>query len=282
MCELDNYQTHFSKLERITRRWWFIMPFVLIPFVIPPYASKSYPFPERCLEVALQGLANPIYSFFEYRVAFKVVPILLIVALILAPKRVTRFFNIYVAISCLFFALYHGIGKTQEYGVVINIGNLMMFLTVSASWFWEVFVQRNNFSSKKQPFWKYWIAPLVLLAFWFPVNRQTLMSDFNPIYFFTNGAGLAFCTMTPLYIGVLTVYYPTINSVTLRVTSIVGLSAALANMHLEFVKYPDTMWWVGVLHLPLLIISVYGLLLSLKRRMNNNITNSKQGTQWLN
>jgi len=254
-----------TKLEKVTRKWWFLLLLVLIAFIVPPYASKGYPFPEKGFDVALQGLANPIYSFFEYRVAFKVIPILLIVALILVPKRVTHFFNIYVGLSYLFFAFYQGIGNTEEYGLVVNLAVAIAFLTVSASWFWEVFVHRNNFSNRRQPIWKYWVAPLALFAFWFPVNRQTLMPYFNLIYFFGNGAGLAFCTMTPIYIGVLTIWHPTVNPVTLRVTSVVGLSTALANMHLEFVRYPDMMWWVGVLHVPLLVISLYGLMLSLKK-----------------
>ncbi len=208
-------------------------------------------------------MANPVFSFFEYRVLFKAIPLLLIVALFLVPKKVTCFFNIYVAIICLFFALYHGIGKTEKYGLVINSGNLIVFLAVSASWFWEVFVHRNNFSNRKQPFWKYWIVPLVLFAFWCPANMQTRMPDFNPIYLFTQG--LAFCLMAPLYIGMLTIYYPFINLVTLRITSIAGLGAALLNMYLQFIIYPDVLWWFGVLHLPLLVISLYGLMLSLKK-----------------
>ncbi len=95
------------------------------------------------------------------------------------------------------------------------------------------------------------------------IQTTGLMPDFNFTYLFANGAGQAFCMMTPLYIGILTIYYPIINIVTLRITSIVGLIAALVNFYIEFILYPDKMWWVGVLHLPLLIISFYGLILSL-------------------
>jgi hypothetical protein len=192
--------------------------------------------------------------------------------LILLPEKLGGIFNIYVAVNYAFFALYHGMGRTETYGVIINPGNLAMFLTVSASWFWDVLVRRNDFRNRKRPLWKYWVAPLVLLAFWFPVNKDTGMPDFNPVYLVTNKAGLAFCPMTPLYVGLLTIYYPTVNRVTLRVTGIVGLAAALANLHLQFIKYPGTMWWIGVLHLPLLIICSYGLVISLRERHRNNPT----------
>lgn len=255
-----------TKKELVTRKWWFFPGLVLIAFIVPPYASKGYLFPGESLEVALEGMGNPVCSFFEYRAVFKAVPVVLIAALIIAPIRVGRFFNFFVAIHYLFFALYSGVGNTEKYGLVINPGNLIMFLAVSACWFLEVFVGRNDFNCRKQSFWRYWFVPLVLFAFWFPVNPQSLMPDFDLGYLFTNGAGRAFCMMTPLYIGVLAIYYPSINTVTLRVTSIVGLCAAFVNLHVEFILYPGKMWWVGVLHLPLLIISLYGLILSLKVR----------------
>jgi len=252
-----------TKLERVTRKWWFFPAVILIAFIVPPYASKGYLFPSKSLEVALEGMGSPVVSFFDYRAVFKVVPVVLLTALIIVPKSVTRFFNVFVAIHYLFFALYHGVGNTGKYGLVINSGNLIVFLAVSASWFFEVAAGRNNFNCRKQPFWRYWVAPLVLFAFWCPANMQTLMPDFNPIYLFTQG--IAFCMMTPLYIGVLTIYYPFTNLVTLRITSIAGLGAALVNMYSQFIVYPDKLWWFGILHLPLLIISLYGLILSLKK-----------------
>jgi hypothetical protein len=268
---LDGYEELEDRLEKVTRKWWLVLLFVLLAFIIPPYASKGYSFPEKCEEVGLQGLANPICPLDEYRVVFKVVPLVLLVSLVLLPAKVGPIFNIYVALTYIFFALYHGIGKTETYGVIINPGNLTMFLTVSAVWFWEVLVRRNDFSNRKQPLWKYWIAPLVLLAFWFPVSKETGMPDFNPVYLFANKAGLAFCPMTPLYVGVLTIYYPTVNQITLRVSSIVGLGGALVNLYLQFVRYPGLMWWIGVLHLPLLIICSYGLVISLRERYRNNL-----------
>ena len=71
--------------------------------------------------------------------------------------------------------------------------------------------------------------------------------------------------MTPVYVGLLTLYYPKVNMVTLRVTSLVGLSIDIANMFNNFLMRPSKNWWNGVLHIPLLVISLYGLILSLKR-----------------
>ncbi len=253
-----------ERLEWITRKWWFFVIVILLQFVIPPHTSKGFKFPEEWSTVCLQAIANPFFSLSRYNPIFKIIPILLIVSIIIIPKRAGRLFSAYAAVSYVLFALRQGIGKTEEHGFVINGHWIIVSLIVAAFWFWEAIVNHNDFTARKQAFWKYWVAPLALLAFWYPLNRQTGMPDFSLSYLFTNGAGLAFCTMTPLYTGILTIYYPKVNLTTLRVTSLIGLITAVNNMHLNFIAYPKMLWWNGVLHIPLLLISTYGLIISLR------------------
>lgn len=92
-----------------------------------------------------------------------------------------------------------------------------------------------------------------------------MMPDFNPLYFFTNMAGLAFCLMTPVYLGILTLYHPRVNLATLRVTGLVGSIIGFYNILTNFIMFPELLWWNGVLHIPLITISIYGLVLSFKK-----------------
>ena len=130
-------------------------------------------------------------------------------------------------------------------------------------WFcvWEALAQKNDFTPRKQPLWKYWVVPFAFLAFWYPANSNTFMPDFNPLYIFTNAAGLFFCMMTPVYLAILTLYYPRVNMATLRVTSFVGLILAFYNILVNFVMFPEELWWNGVLHIPLITISIYAFVL---------------------
>ncbi|MHC4624165.1 MAG: hypothetical protein ACYS4W_09720 [Planctomycetota bacterium] len=253
-----------DKLERITRKWWFFVTIGLLQFIIPPYASKGYRFPAEWSSVSLEAVSYPILSFSRYNPLFKIIPMLLIVSIILIPRRASRLFSIYAGVSYVLFALRPGMAQTEKYGFVINAHWLIVCLTVAGFWFWEVSLNRNDFSARRLPRWKFWVAPLALLAFWYPLSKQTGLPDFNPAHLFTNVSGLAFCTMTPLYVAVLTLYYPKINVTVLRVTSLVGLIIALNNVHLNFIVRPATLWWNGVLHIPLLVISLYGLVVSLK------------------
>ena len=260
-----------GKLEQMTRKWWFFLLFVLIQFV-PPYASKGYKFPEEWGNVIKHALSNPIvYSYSGLYPIFKIIPIILLIGIFVFRNKVARLFSIYVAISYVLFAFCQSICVTEKYGVAICPINVIMFLAVAAFWIWEAVVVQNDFTPQKQPIWKYWVVPLALLAFWAPTSRGR--PDFNPVYLLTNGTGLAFCMMTPVYVGLLTLYWPKVNIATLRVTSLVGLIIGLYNMHLNFIVRPSILWWNGVLHIPLLVISLYGLILSMKRSHAKRKTN---------
>jgi hypothetical protein len=194
---------------------------------------------------------------------FKVIPILLIISVLIFRNKVARLLAIYAGVSYVLFTIGQSIAITEKYGVSICTINVLMFLTVAAFWIFEAVVLQNDFTLKKLPVWRYWVVPLAALAFWAPSGRAG-RPDFNPLYLFTNGAGLAFCMMTPVYVGLLTLYWPRVNIATLRVTSLVGFIIGLYNMYVNFALNPAGRWWNGVLHIPLLVISIYGLVLSLK------------------
>ncbi len=55
-----------NKLDRMTRRSWFFGLFVLLQFVVPPFASKGYKFPDDWGNVISHALGNAIvYSHSE-------------------------------------------------------------------------------------------------------------------------------------------------------------------------------------------------------------------------
>jgi hypothetical protein len=254
-----------EKLERITRKWWFFGLFVLIQF-IPPYASKGYKFPDEWGDVITHAIRYAfIYSYSGVFPIFKIIPIILIIGIIVFRNKVTRIFNIYVSLSYVLFAFGQSIAVTKKYGVAVCTINVVMFLVVAALWAWEAIVLKNDFKPAKIPIWKYWVIPLLLFAFWYPLDFRTAKPDFNPVHLLTNVAGVTFCMMTPVYVGLLTLYWPRVNMPAMRVTALVGLIIGLYNIYANFGINPARLWWNGILHIPLLVISLYGLILLLKR-----------------
>ena len=257
---MTDLQYQRGKVDRITRRWWFFLMFFLIQF-IPPYASKGYKIEDwgevirHVLGNAIVGKHPEIYPYFQ------VIAVLALAGVLVLRNKFARVFSIYVAVSYILFAIGQSIAFTDKYGVSMCPINLVMFLMVAGFWAWEAVVQKNDYTLKKLPIWRYWVVPLALLAFWYP--SKSGRPDFNPLLLFTSGSALAFCLMTPVYLALLSLSWPRVNIATMRVTSIVGIIIGLYNM----AKIADfnRFWWLIVLHIPLLVISIYGLILSLKR-----------------
>ncbi len=243
-----------GNLEKAVWKWWFYLVFVLIQF-LPTYAAKGFD-PRDMGEVISTVLSNAVITSLDIVYPlFKLIPMLLIVLIIFRKKGVGRWFNLYAGLSYLLFAVLQHIAVTEEYGFSIVTSNLVMLLVVAAFWFWDAAAQKNEFVPIPQPKWRYWVIPLALIAFWYPLNPATLLPDFNPIYLITNGAGLAFCMMTPVYLAILYLHYPKINLATMRATGLAGIIIAFFNILMNFIMFPESMWWNGVLHLPLLMIS---------------------------
>jgi len=187
---------------------------------------------------------------------FHISTIILVVCLLLLRDRMTRIFSAYVSANFFFIAFAQSIAVTEKYGLGILVGGVACFSTVGIFWVWETIAKKNNFTVQRIPLWKYWVVPLALLAFWTPAKP-----DFNPLYLLTSYYGLAFCLTTPVILAILSFYHPRVNISTLRVTSFMGTLLGILNISGIFMG--ADVWISGVLHVPLLAISVYCLILSL-------------------
>jgi len=102
------------------------------------------------------------------------------------------------------------------------------------------------------------LLPLALLAFWAPFDAA-IQPSFRPILLLTApDYGLTFCLTTPVFLFLLILFYPDVDPLAYRLTAFNGLLYGLINMT-HFAE-PSRVW-MGVLHLPLLILSLIALLL---------------------
>lgn len=252
-----------NKLDVITRKWWFLLV-LLILFFLPSYSSQPYD-PQEIPQLIIEVMSKSfLYTTPVPYPIFKIIPILVVVGIILFGDRATRCFDIYVAVSITLGTVLQNMALTEHYGFAVITGNVIVNLLVAILWWWESIVKVNDFSPQKRPLWKYWVVPVAFLAFWFPINTQTITPDLNPLNIFLNEAGLTMCMMIPVYLAVLTLFYPQVNMATMRVTSFAGLITSFFNILQWFIFNPQA-WWMGVLHLPLLSISAYALILSLRK-----------------
>lgn len=122
-------------------------------------------------------------------------------------------------------------------------------------------------------------SPMLFISIQFISNLFTLIlmsPNFNPLFLLTSsGYGLTFCMTTPVFLCLLTLFYPRINEPAYKITAFVGIIYGVLNMPLLFSPYTV---WMGVLHFPLLFISIYALILPriLKEKLPHEAASPKK------
>ena len=258
---VDGFQ---KTLEKLTKRWWFLLVLAII-FFIPSYTSTGANSQEipNIIKAVLQ---NPfIVKFPIFFIISKVIIIGLIALLIFKGKRMARIFNIFAVLFYIAISLFQNMAITDNYGFVVLTGNLIIVFIVALFWIWEALALKNDFSTINMPIQKWWLILLAILAFWFPVNMNTFTPEFSLSKLFDNDSMLTFCMITPVILTVLTLFHPRINIAVLRITGYVGILFGVMNMISWFI-INTSMWWMGILHLPLLIVSAYAFFISFTRK----------------
>lgn len=246
--------------EEIWRQWWFLL-LILLSQLIPPYTSYGYELSEWGA-VNAYILTHPIkFHFSGLFHFFQIIPLILLILIFFIKRRITRLFSLYVAFLYILIAFLQSFSISEKYGFAVCVANVITFLALAGLWLWEAIFPKNKFELQKMTVWKYSMIILALFAFWGPVNPLTLMPDFNPVYMFTSGTALSFCMATPLYLAILSMHFPHVNKSVFIATGFVGVMMSLGNVVLEFVIYPSY-WWIGVLHIPLFVTSLYSVIIS--------------------
>ncbi|MFW9984531.1 MAG: hypothetical protein ACFFCB_07370 [Candidatus Odinarchaeota archaeon] len=232
---------------------------ILLFFAFLPTLSEV-PFPSQDTPLVMKEVLTQTAGTYSWLTpAIHVATLTLLVALYFYGSKIGRVASAFFGILFVFIAFGNHVTDTQNYGLVVVTGNLASVLVVGLFWMWEAYKPRNEYVFRRLSLWRYWLLPLVFLAFWFPMNVQAA-PDFNPLLLLTSSFGVMFCPTAPLIIALLTLIYPNVNKRVLRVTSFVGLVFGFFNV-LSFFVMPGYPLWLLILHAPLIFISFYGLLL---------------------
>lgn len=249
-----------NRLEAITRKWWFTL-LIIILMCMPSYSTKAIP-PEERANIVLTVFAEAlVYRIPKLFPIFKLIPLLLLLLLVLYRNKVRKVFSAYVSLNLFLVAIFQNMAYTREYGFTVLTGNILISLMVALAWFWETIAVRNDFSVYRLGAGQIFMMFLAFFAFWYPIDLQTLTPDFKLHHLFTSEAGLTFCMLVPFYLAVLFVIYPRVNPVTLKVTALAGFITGILTVIQFFILNP-AYWWMGILHLPLFLNSLYGLVLA--------------------
>ena len=108
--------------------------FILIGTITPPIVTKGFDHSQTdeiisyILRNSLIKFCSPLYP------VFKIIPIIIVLALILFGNRIGRIFSLYGGITYLLFAFLQGIAITDKYGFGIVTGNFIFLLLSLVVW----------------------------------------------------------------------------------------------------------------------------------------------------
>lgn len=245
---------------------WFKIILVFILFV-PSYSQIAYD-PVHTSSVIAAVLSHPLIISVDWLLPLTKIALLLATIIPFSYKRNSaRIFLGYYAVILLIVGFFQNMAITKDYGFVWMIGNTVIQLVVMSFCIYDVIKRKTVFNPDLINKSRLWIGTLMLLAFLMPyaVTDSNTITPALPLTIFHNEAGVTYCMITPVIIGVLLLFSKGVHKPTLSIISFVGLMFGILNMFTWFISQNQS-WWMGVLHLPLLILSFYGLIVAYKEK----------------
>ncbi len=162
------------------------------------------------------------------------------------PKIVLGYYATILAIMAVFQNT-----ATLPDGVAIIVGNMVAQLAVAAVC---ILGLRRTAAAAPLRHERLWLLPLMLWAWLYPftVDAGTVVAG-GWTGVLTNGAGVTYCMVTPIVAGTMALRSAAYGRTTRAAVGWLGIIFGLLNMMTWFVMETAS-WWMGVLHVPLLVV----------------------------
>jgi hypothetical protein len=245
-----------------SRRWFYPAIYVLlvITAMLPPITQIPYD-QRNTKDVILSILMVSILPYQSWGWLFHVATLIVIALAVFRRQVAGRVMSVYFGLNYLLIAALQTNALTDTYGFAVHTGALVATLLLGMLWLWVAWRGRLHASFEDVPTWRWSLLPLALLVFWSPIALEgtRVIPNFDPLLLLTSpDYGLAYCFMTPVFLFLLILFYPRVDAFAFRMTAFNGLIYGLLNLTHWF--DPDLVW-MGVMHIPLLVIPLVALLL---------------------
>lgn len=248
--------------RRTERKWWYpsvYLALVVIAF-LPLITERPYD-PRDPQPVIVEILDHALIPYAGWGWVFRLATVLVVAVALWKPRVGGRVIALYFGLNYLAIAATQTHAQTPTYGSAIHTGALVAGVLLGLLWLWVAWRGRL-YLAREVPRLRLALAPLALLTFWSPLRLEGThaVADFNPLLLLTSpDYGLAYCFMTPVFLFLLILAWPQVDPLAFRVTAFNGLLYGLFN--LSHWAVPERVW-LGVMHLPLLVMAIAALWLA--------------------
>lgn len=262
----------------LSHRIWFRI-LVAVCFVIP--AIVSLPFdPVETPAVVRAVLEDPYIVSVPALLPVAKAALLIAAALpFLGVRWSGRFLLGYYGAILIVVAFLQNMADTERFGYAWLIGNTLVQLVVAAWCILDVVTERTTLNRENLRPRRLWLLAPMAFALLMPYTIEAGRVVPSLVSVLSNEAGVTYCMITPVVLGVLLIFPDGVDRRTLSVASFVGLIFGLINLAVWFGLNPQD-WWMGVLHVPLVLTAVYGLIESRLRRVATKTTPSEVAGTW--
>lgn len=245
-----------SSSTHFVYRWWFIA-IVFACFILPPYSIQSVPSSEIPNLIG-HVLANPVAYASDLMVILAKICLGFVVLISLARSSIApKLLLGYYGLILLIVGITQNISFASPYPPTWIIGNTILQYFLALMCF--VALKSPGVTVSVPVITKIALGFLATVAYLMPyrVINDVVIADFG-LSLLTSPSGLTYCMITPVIISALLITNRRLYAPTFYAICAVGLLFGLVNVVMWFGLHPES-WWMGVLHLPLLITSLYGL-----------------------
>ena len=245
---------------------WFKV-FLTILIFVPPISQLSYQSTNSSAVIA-SVLSHPLAVTIPLLLPLAKLLLLAVVVIpFIGHKNSAALLIGYYGALLLISGVFENMAQTSHYGFVWLIGNTLVQSISAVFCFCTIAKHKSKIDLSCLNIKRIWVVIPMLLAFFMPysLDTQNVVHPAFTLAIFTNEAGVTYCMITPVILGVMILFSKDIDKPLLSVLSYTGLLFGLLNM-ITWFALQNQNWWMGVLHLPLLILSFYGLLLAHKEK----------------
>ena len=230
---------------------------IIISF-LPPYTQVHYD-PRNTQDVIFSVLMSSVQPYAHWGWVFHVATLLLLFYVVWKPQQAGRVMAGYMGINYLVIAAVQPYATTEKYGFALLMGAMVGTAIIGITWLVVAIKDSLKLSLQDIPGWTYSLLPLALLVFWSPlkIQGQAVIPNFDPRLMLTSvDYGLTYCFVTPVFLYLLLLFSRNYTSLAFLISAFNALLYGLLNLTHWF--NPNTRW-MGVMHLPLLIVSLVAL-----------------------
>ena len=242
------------------RAWFKYLAGLLL--IAPCYATGTLP-PQETSRAISEVLSNPLAV--QMSALLPLAKVLLTLGmlspLLLRGDHIRKALYTYYAVILVVVSFLQNMAHTVDYGFVWVVGNTAIQLLVAAGFAHALIREHDGWAPELHPERLWLVAPMALAL----VEPYTATPNGTLVFAFdagilVNDTGVTYCMITPVVLGTMLIWgmEAGAGSSAVSFASYVGLLFGILNLLTWFVFMPAS-WWMGVLHLPLVIVSVTGL-----------------------